>query len=208
MQNRVFAIIPAAGRSRRMGSPKQLLDVNGRTMLQAVVEPLLASDIGGVLIITHSGLEGSIRAMFSDTRVGIAINDDENSEMIDSIRIGLRAWRERESISDRDGFLVCPGDHPGITTVDFDACIAAFRANPDRIIVAMRGGKRGHPVIFPATDHPFIESERCNYGLNVLVRSHLDRVELVECTSAGIMHDIDTFEDLGKSHHSRLDQPS
>ena len=42
---RVFAIVPAAGRSRRMGTPKQLLDVGGRTMLAAVLEPLAAAQV-------------------------------------------------------------------------------------------------------------------------------------------------------------------
>jgi molybdenum cofactor cytidylyltransferase len=200
---RVFSIIPAAGRSRRMGSPKQLLDVGGRPMLRAVVDPLLATDVDGVLIVTHSGLEQAVRAMFTDPRVALAINDDEQSEMIDSIRLGLRAWRERESVRHHDGFLVCPCDHPGIATEDFDACIAAFRTSPDRIVVASRKGRRGHPIIVSAPVADMVDSVVCEQGLHALFMKLPDRNLNIECRSSAVTRDIDTQPDL-----KMLDQPT
>ena len=191
---RVFAIVPAAGRSRRMGSAKQLLDVGGRTMLAAVLEPLAAAGVAGVVLMTHAELAGQLDlARLPD--VHIARNDDAQSEMIDSIRIGLHAWRQRETIADSDGFLVCPADHPGITTADFDRCIAAFRTVPDKVIVATRAGRRGHPMIFPNALVPFVESPACDQGLNALPRQHADRVQSVACKSPGISRDVDTPTD-------------
>jgi molybdenum cofactor cytidylyltransferase len=198
-QPRVFAIVPAAGRSRRMGAAKQLLDVDGQPMLLSVLETLLASDLAGVMLVTHAAVARAIRNRKSriqnSRRLFGALNEDERSEMIDSIRIGLRAWRERERIGDSDGFLVCPGDHPGITTGDHNACVVAFRETPDQIIIATRAGRRGHPIVFPASLADLVESSACDQGLHALPRTHADRVRLVACASPGVTRDMDTLAD-------------
>ncbi len=174
-----------------MGRAKQLLEVDGRPMVRAVLEPLTAARVAGVCLVTYRELAtrielGHLKGVF------LAHNEDENSEMIDSIRIGLRAWRERATIGDRDGFLVCPADQPGIATADLDACVAAFAADPGRIVIACRAGRRGHPIIFPGALAGFVESAACDKGLNALPRAHADRVELVECQSTGVGRDVDT----------------
>jgi molybdenum cofactor cytidylyltransferase len=193
-RSRIFAIVPAAGRSRRMGCAKQILDVAGRPMLLAVLEPLAAAQVAGVALVTH-------RAIVAQVELGhlpgvfVVSNEDETSEMIDSVRIGLRAWLARETVADHDGFLVCPGDHPGIATADFGACIAAFRAEPERIVVASREGCRGHPLILPALLADYVKSNACDGGLNALPQAFTKRVIAVECLSSGVATDIDTPED-------------
>lgn len=191
---RVFAIVPAAGRSRRMGTAKQLLDVGGRPMLLAVVEPLEASRVSGVVVVTHRELA---RQVWDRLPPGVLLaeNDDERSDMIDSVRRGLATWRARTSLGPRDGVLVCPGDHPGISTADFDACLTAFRAAPDRIVIAAREGRRGHPIIFPAALAAFVDSPKADAGLRALPREYADRVLIVERASPGITRDVDTPED-------------
>lgn len=128
--------------------------------------------------------------------VFLAVNDDKRSEMIDSVRIGLATWRQRVTIGERDGFLVCPGDHPGIPTPDFNACIAAFESSPDCIIVATHAGRRGHPLIFPAALVGFVESSACDGGLRALPEQHAGRVLPVECESNAAVRDVDTPDDL------------
>ncbi len=191
---RILAIVPAAGRSRRMGAAKQLLAVDGHSMLAAVVEPLAAADVAGVCVVLHGGLVGQVDLTHL-ANVWTARNDDESSEMIDSVRIGVRAWRERECVGEADGFLVCPGDHPGIATADHAACIAAFRTAPDRIVVATREGRRGHPLVFPAPLADCVLSSQCDAGLNILLQMYAQHMVPVECRSAGVIRDVDTPQD-------------
>ena len=196
-ESRVFAIVPAAGRSRRMAGAKQLLDVAGRPMLLAVLEPLAAARVAGVVLVTHHAI--ATRLDLTDLAdVWLASNEDESSEMIDSIRIGLRTWRDRAEIADRDGLLVCPADHPGITTDDFNTCLTAFCEAPDRIIIATRAGGHGHPIIFPVGLSAFVESQACDDGLHALPRAFAERVLFVECQSEGVTRDIDTPRDYDR----------
>jgi molybdenum cofactor cytidylyltransferase len=180
-----------------MGLPKQLLDVGGRSMLHAVVAPLASSSVDGIALVLHSDLAGKVD-LTDLAGALVVLNDDEDSEMIDSIRIGLTAWLERATVRDEDGFLVFPADQPGITTADVDACIAAYRKMPDRIVVATRKGRRGHPIIFGAALAPVVRSGVCDRGLNQLPRAYPDRLELVACDSIGVTRDFDTPTDFDR----------
>lgn len=165
-------------------------------MIAAVVEPLLASSVAGVVIVTNAEIAAGIPS-FGD-RVFVDLIADPTAEMIESVRCGLRVWNERQPLGERDGFLVCPADHPGITAADFDRCIAAFRSDPSLIIVASRQGMRGHPLIFPVGDVAVVRSPACDLGLHALPRTHNDRVRLVECASLGVTRDIDTRDDYAR----------
>ena len=195
--SRVFAVVPAAGRSRRMGSAKQWLDVGGRTMLQAVLTPLADARVEGIAVVTHSAIAGETVATLPGG-VFIAINDDPDSGMIDSIRIGLSAWSRHASVVDRDGFLVCPADQPGIATADFDACIDAFLAAPGRIVIATWNDRMGHPVVFPASLLDVVRSAACDARLNALPRANPALVLPVACRSPAVTRDVDTPEDYQK----------
>jgi len=182
-----------------MGDAKQLLDVGGQTMLSAVLRPLSASRVEGIVLVTHSAIAAGLgKEQFRD--VSVAINDDETSEMIDSIRIGLSTWRRQTTIRDLDGFLVCPGDHPGIGTADFDACVDAYCSDPDRIVIATHKHRRGHPIVFPASLVSFVQSEPCNAGLHALPRANPDRILTVPCSSPAVTGDVDTPEDYRRLH--------
>ena len=177
-----------------MGSPKQLLDLRGEPMLLAAVRPLLAAGLAGVLVVTQRGIAERIGAGLP-AGVGVAFNDDPWSEMIDSVRIGMRTWRERETLRESDGFLVCPADQPGISAGDIETCRRAFERAAERIVIAEYQGKRGHPVIFPLAMAGFVESAACDKGLNALPRAFPERVLVAPCKSAGVTRDVDVPED-------------
>ncbi len=204
----VFAIVPAAGRSRRMGRSKQLLEIDGVPMLLGIVQQLTASHITGIAIVTRREIEDALRSHplaarhiqawrgDSSPDVVFAYNQSDDAEMIDSVRIGIQTWRQRDSSAASDGLLVCPADHTGIAAADFNACIAAFQSEPHRIIIASRNGRRGHPIIFPASLAAAVQSRACDNGLNALPRDHADLVCEIPCRSPGVLTDVDSPDDL------------
>ncbi len=194
---RVCAIVPAAGRSRRMGCDKQLLDVGGKPMLAGVLEVLERSQVCAVTLVTHSRISAHIDTDQFET-VSLVINDDQQSHMIDSVRMGMDTARRSLVGGDvglHDGFLILPADQPGIDTADIDRCIAEFSTDTTRIVIATHGERRGHPLIFPAPLEEFVRSDACEGGLHLLPRTHADRVVTVPCGSPGVIRDIDTPDD-------------
>src|SRR5687768_16657816 len=91
---RVVAIIPAAGRSRRMGTPKPLAPIGARTMLECVIEPLESAGLTEIIVVANAQL-ATLLPVEVLARASIAINEDATSEMIDSVRIGLADWQRR-----------------------------------------------------------------------------------------------------------------
>ncbi len=197
---RVFAIVPAAGRSRRMGRDKQLLDVGGHSMLVGVLDVLERSRVCSVTLVTHSGITAHIETN-QFAKLSVVINDDQKSHMIDSVRMGIDAARHGRvgrEMAPSDGFLILPADQPDIEVADIDRCIAEFSTDTTRIVIATHGERRGHPLIFPASLEPFVGSDACDGGLNALPRTHADRVVTVPCESPGVIRDIDTPDDYKK----------
>jgi molybdenum cofactor cytidylyltransferase len=184
---RLVAIVPAAGRSARMGTPKQLLPVNARPMVLGVIDALRAGGADALTLVVSSQLRDRLGDLSAGVR--IVINDDETSEMIDSVRMGVA------TSGPCDGYLVCPSDAAGIAADDVRRCVGAFHQTPEQIIIASHAGRRGHPVIFPATLASVVRSRECDAGLNQLARNRPQLVRVVECVSPGTVTNVNTRED-------------
>ncbi len=192
----VAAIIPAAGHSRRFGGIKQLADAgDGKPMLRGVLDAIRGAGVTDVLLVLNGSLRPHLSEFVADARV--VFNDDPLAEMIDSVRLGLRTWEElRKTMI--GGFLVCPCDAAGLAPADVRRCLEAFDADRSRICVGARNGKRGHPIVFPASMAEFVLSGSCDAGLNRLARENPERVVLVECDSPGVTANVNTPEDVGR----------
>jgi len=188
---RVWAVIPAAGLSRRMGRAKQSMPLKGSTVAATVVRTVLDADISGLVFVTRTELIDQLQ-LPADPRVNVAFNDNPNTEMIDSIRIGLSTI-ERLQPGEDDGILVVPADMPTLASESCRACISAYASDPRLIIVGSYKGKRGHPIIFPLSMRP--EVDRLEGGLRMLPRIHFERVLHVDLDDPGVQNDVDTPED-------------
>jgi molybdenum cofactor cytidylyltransferase len=190
---RVWAIVPAAGAGRRMGGPKQVLPFRGSTLTGRVVHTLLEADVDVVVVVTRAALVDALK-LPDDPRVAIALNDTE-SEMIDSIRIGLVKLAEKAkpgSIT-AAGIMVVPGDMPALSTSTCRRCIDVFRDDPCRIVIAVHSGRRGHPIIFPNSMREAVDG--LEGGLNELPRMYRERVRQVDVADPGVARDVDTVAD-------------
>jgi CTP:molybdopterin cytidylyltransferase MocA len=200
---RIHAVIPAAGQSRRMGRPKQLMRVGRRTMAAAVADALLEAGAANIVVVTRTDVLDALN-LPSDPRVQTALNDDPDTEMLDSIRIGIDRLKNPPHASASapacatmpdpdDGLLVIPVDMPAVSAETHRACIAAFTADPERIIVATHGGRRGHPIILPIALTPDLNN--LPEGLRSLLDRHPQRIKEVETKDPNITRDINTMED-------------
>lgn len=192
----VYAVIPAAGRSRRMGSPKQLLPYGDRTVLESVIETVLAAPTSGLAVVTHTAVANELD-LTEDPRFVTVINDDAESQMLDSIRLGIEAAQGAFEPTPDSGILVCPGDMPWIDVPTVTACIVAFADRHEGIIVATHQGKRGHPIIVPLSMIAELGAIPTG-GLAELLTRHPDKIHCVECPTPGVTHDLDTPGDYDR----------
>lgn len=187
---RVAAIIPAAGMSRRMGRAKQTLRIGAHTLVGRVARVVLDAGADPVVVVTRTELRNACE-LPEDPRIILAINDDADSEMLDSMRIGIEALSPC-ALRSTDGVMVVPADMPLLSVSAVAACIAAFRAAPRSIIKATYNGAGGHPLIFPYELAPHVL--RLKSGLKSLTAEFPEKVRLIPCDES-VAADVDTPQD-------------
>jgi molybdenum cofactor cytidylyltransferase len=132
----IDCLVPAAGRSERMGSWKPMLPFAGSTIVETVVERARAACARVVVVTGHRGEE--MEALFRGVpRVHTVRNPDWELGMFSSIRCGLREI-------DTERFFVTLGDMPWIAPEIYAALAACA---PDAVVFPVFDGRRGHPVL-------------------------------------------------------------
>jgi molybdenum cofactor cytidylyltransferase len=200
-QRRLFAVIPAAGLSRRMGQPKLLLPLGNKTVIARLLETLDRPLIRCRAVVIRPNDQALADEV--ETAGGWAIlPDSDPPEMRESVQFALSAIAERYSPQATDGWLLVPADHPVLSLAVIDALVEKWQTTDAEILVPCCQNRRGHPTIFSwrlAEQVPFIPADR---GLNWLVRSSGAIVEEVSVDDPAIFTDLDTpadYESLKKS---------
>ena len=190
----ISAIVLAAGESRRMGKTKQLLEWRGNTILECVLNTLLASPVDEIILVVGHEAERVLRTT-ANPRVKAVFNPDYRQGMSASLRRGLTAMD-----LGAEAFLIALGDQPGIPPGVVRALIDHYRESyPEKKIVAPAYlGRRGHPVLF-SRDYldEFLGLTGDVGGREILAR-HPEDVLLVEAGTDEVLLDVDTPEDYRK----------
>jgi molybdenum cofactor cytidylyltransferase len=189
----IGAIVLAAGRSRRMGTQKLLLPFAGQTVIGHVVDQLLAAPIDSIVVVV-SGDGPAIGEALNGRRVELVTNPEPNSEMLSSIRCGLRALPPNCA-----AVLIAVGDQPAVTRALVEKLVADYRSSGRGIVVPVAGGKRGHPTILSAKYFHEILSSHDNVGLRGLLQAHPSDVYEVEIDEASLLADIDLPADYARA---------
>jgi xanthine/CO dehydrogenase XdhC/CoxF family maturation factor/CTP:molybdopterin cytidylyltransferase MocA len=182
--SRVLGIVLAAGRSERMGRPKPLLPHGERSFLRAAVETLADGGCAMVAVVVASR-EAELEARSAGAAV--VWNDATASEQVDSLRLGLGAADDVVT-----GALVLPVDHPLVAMATVDALLAAHAARPDAIVRPTRGGRPGHPTLFPRSVWPALLDADLPAGARSLVEDPTTETLDVPVEDDGVLADVDT----------------
>ncbi|HTG14604.1 MAG TPA: nucleotidyltransferase family protein [Blastocatellia bacterium] len=185
----VSAILLAAGESRRMGSFKQLLTLEGKTFVECCVDNLLASRACEVVVVTgHREVE--VRAAIGARPVSFAHNLDYHSGMSSSIKRGVTAIRD-----DSRAILIALVDQPQIGADVFNLVIETYLAEQPLMVLPVYEGRTGHPIVLDLKLRDEILEMDTEQGLRQVVSSHRNQTRLVEVPSGTVLLDFDTPED-------------
>jgi molybdenum cofactor cytidylyltransferase len=173
-------LILAAGESRRMGSPKALLEFRGETFLNRLIG--LFSARCSPMIVVLGAVAEEIRASASQGPL-FTLNRDYRTGQTSSMQCGLRAVPETAV-----GVLFTLVDHPAVS----EETVAALLAPGDGLLRVPRfEGRRGHPVWFSRELIPEFLALPPDGAARDVVRSHRDRTDFVDVDDPGILADID-----------------
>ncbi|MDX2250326.1 MAG: nucleotidyltransferase family protein [Bacteroidia bacterium] len=193
----ISAILLAAGMSRRMGAEnKLLLPFRGKPLVAHIIEEILASQPGEIIVVTGHEAE-EINFLLKDKPVKIVYNEKYSEGMTTSIQAGVRNANETS-----EGYMICLSDQPLITAAEYRLIVDAFlrekRTDEKTIQVPIFEGKRGNPVIFSFVYRAIILEHKRMEGCREIISGNPSHVHYLSVENSHILTDIDTPEDYGK----------
>ncbi|MFN4085658.1 MAG: NTP transferase domain-containing protein [Spirosomataceae bacterium] len=182
-------IILAAGESKRMGTVKQLLPIEGKSILLRMIEEGLKTACYPISVVL-----GAHKAQIVPTLIDLPINLVDNSQwatgMASSIRMGLVGTYLIEK--NIDSVIIVPADMPFVTQTILEELVSRAELSTKKIIACRYQGTLGVPVLFKRERFADLLELKEDEGARKLIAAHKEEVEIVDFPDGAI--DLDTPE--------------
>ena len=184
----LFAIVLAAGESKRFGSTKQLAKYNDQALVtNAVRISERVCNERSILVTGHDWKKvthqcGPLKGFFvlnSNFRAGIATSICAGIESIPAVA---------------DAALILLADQPLITIEHLNKLKSVWLECPTTIVPTSYANTTGPPTIFPRSYFSRLATLEGDHGAKEVINNPNNRVELINFEKAAI--DIDRLEDL------------
>jgi molybdenum cofactor cytidylyltransferase len=183
-------IILAAGESKRLGNPKQLLSFDGNTLLARVAQTACNTNLYPVIAVLGANAE-MIMTTLNKPSIHVVKNDNWKEGMASSIRIGLTSMLELSPQIDGIMMLVC--DQPYLHQDVIKALIDAQHHSGLPVAAASYGGKLGTPALFQKSLFTDLMSLSGDTGARKILEHNREYIVAVDFEMGAV--DIDTQED-------------
>jgi molybdenum cofactor cytidylyltransferase len=193
----IWAVILAAGESKRIGRPKLLLPLAGKTIIEKVVAEALSSNVDNTLLVLGAYHEKIIEKMIN-LPVSTVVNSQFSQGMLSSVQLGFRSLPQGTRAA-----VVLLGDQPSVSRTVINGVILAYEESQKGIVLPTFKKERGHPVLIDLKFQREIENLAPDVGLRGVVYSHPEDICEVPVKNPGILKDIDTLEDYKRALKSQ-----
>jgi len=192
----VSALVLAAGKSERMGRPKQLMPFGTSTIVEQTIDNLLLSDVNDIIVVLGYKAE-EVREKIADRPVRITFNRAYQRGLSTSIVAGLNLVDEKSQ-----AIMIALADQPVIDSKTINRLMKVFRSHDKGIAIPTYQGRRGHPVIFSIKYKEEFFRLKGDIGGRQIIREHPDDILEVAVDSEAINTDIDTESDYIRARRS------
>ncbi len=192
----IAATILSAGTSSRMGCPKALLEYQGRTFLQSILDATEAAGIQRRIVVLGPDADKILET--HDLRDVIVVYTKQfEAGPIGSIRAAIHEILSHPV----EGLLVWPVAMPRVTIATVETLVGGFTRSAAPIAVPVFQGKGGHPVIFGREVFDELLEVSDSDGARVVVRADRGRVVRIPVSDPAVLEDLNT-----PSEYQRLKQ--
>jgi molybdenum cofactor cytidylyltransferase len=185
----VAAVILAAGASRRLGRPKQLLEYQGETLVARAVRIAGEAGLNPAIVVLGAHREAVLAALANMSAISVD-NSEWQEGIASSMRAGLKALEERSP--DAAGVLIMPCDQPRLNSEHLLRLLSSFAV--ETISASTYAGVRGVPAVFPRSAFPELMNLSGDTGARKLLVN--PPCPVIEVPFEGGDVDIDTPEDI------------
>lgn len=189
----IGAVILAAGASTRMGTPKQLLEYRGETLLRRAAHAALKAGCSPVVVVMGAHAE-LLREELRGLDVLEAKNPHWASGMGSSVRVGVEAVVEADAGVAAVVLMLC--DQPFVTSEVVAGLVATYRKSARPIVASQYGGSFGVPALFSKSFLEELARLEDGAGAKQIIQRHLPQVHLLPFP--GGETDVDTPEDFAR----------
>ena len=188
---KLACLLTAAGAGCRFGSDKLRLPVDGRPMGVHALELLSKAPFDLRAMVT-SAEKGYLIVAAETEGFSVVINPAPERGMSSSVRLGTEHILEADAF---DGILYAVADQPHLSLSTVERLIHAFEQAPGCIWAPEAQGKRGNPVIFPASLFEELLQVAGDRGGRQVIEAHRSLLRTVPVDPAELK-DIDMKEDM------------
>ncbi len=186
----VAALVLAAGASRRMGQPKQLLSWGGKPLVRHMADTVSAAGLWPVYVVTGAHHEAVEVALKDSVAVGVHCPHWAQG-MGASLQFGLKALLY--DFPHLEAVCITPADLPMVRASDFARLKALFGQSSQPLAAMAYAGTVGAPAIFSSCLFPLLLSLERDQGARHIIAQYQEECAVLPCELASI--DVDTQED-------------
>ena len=198
----VTAIILAAGESKRIGTPKQLLPLGQNTILGQTIDNFLSSKLTEIVVVVGYRAQEIINEI-GNRPVKVITNPNYQQGIGTSIAVGLTLISSKVQ-----GIMIGLADQPFIDGQTIDRLIKAFSNSTKGIVIPVHKSRRGNPIIFKVNYKKELLLLKGDIGGREIIAKHSEDVIEVNFDSDNVVIDIDTENkyDLAKDRITKLQE--
>ena len=185
------AIVLAAGASTRLGQPKQLLQMNGESLLHRTIR--LAEEGGCAPIFVVLGFEAELmQREIADLDVRVVINPKWQSGMGSSLRSGMEVLMRESQLPQKVVLLL--SDQPMLSSEIFLSLVKKSAETDSLIVASSYTDRLGVPAVFRKQLYPDLQKVEGDKGAREVIQRYRDQTASIDFPKGAI--DIDTVQDL------------
>jgi molybdenum cofactor cytidylyltransferase len=182
---KIAGLILSGGSSRRMGTPKALLQYQNETFLDRLIR--LFSVVCDPVIVVVGEHADKIRSGITRERdVLFAVNPDPERGMLSSLQCGLALVPP-----DAEAVMFLPVDHPHLANSTLETLAARFRADRAPVTVPTYAGQHGHPVCIARALVDELLALPLDAKPSDVIHRHVPQTVYVEVSDDAVVTDVD-----------------